>query len=280
MGFGANAMAQDLLANQAPIDRKLKSVDSLALAKKIAEDTNYSEDLYTLWNNEFVNAYANVPIPNNYTIDLTGFCMPTDHTLITDVYGYRPNRRRNHYGLDIKVYVGDTIRAAFDGKVRIVKNQGRHGYGKYIVIRHNNGLETVYGHLSRQLVSENEEVKAGDVIGLGGNTGRSTGSHLHFETRFMGIAINPAKMFNFEQQDIVADTYVFRKGKDTARPTYAKAGKQGARSSNNKAFYKVRKGDSLARIASRKGITVQKLCKLNGLTSKSKLRPGQVIRCS
>ena len=100
--------------------------------------------------------------------------MPTPNTRITDVFGYRPRRRRAHYGLDIKVYVGDTIRAAFDGKVRVVKNQGRRGYGKYVVIRHDNGLETVYGHLSKQLVDTNQLVKAGEPIALGGNTGRST----------------------------------------------------------------------------------------------------------
>lgn len=85
-----------------------------------------------------------------------------------------------HNGLDIKVYIGDTIRAAFSGKVRMVKYE-RRGYGKYVVIRHENGLETVYGHLSKQIVDENQYVEAGEPIGLGGNTGRSTGSHLHFE---------------------------------------------------------------------------------------------------
>ena len=148
-----NSFSQDLIARQAPIDRKLKSVDSLALQKQIrAEQSLYPGlDLYPSWNNEFVQAYGNAIVPESYTFDLKGFCMPTEHTRITDVFGYRPRRRRAHYGLDIKVYVGDTIRAAFDGKVRIVKNQGRRGYGKYVVIRHDNGLETVYGHLSKQL---------------------------------------------------------------------------------------------------------------------------------
>ena len=166
--------AQDLIARQAPVDVKLKSVDSLALQKAIkAEQEEFpSLDIYQSWDNEFVNAYANAVIPETYTFDLTGFCMPTPNTKINDVFGYRPRRRRAHYGLDIKVNVGDTIRAAFDGKVRIVKNQGRRGYGKYIVIRHDNGLETVYGHLSKQIVKEDQLVRAGDVIGLGGNTGR------------------------------------------------------------------------------------------------------------
>ena len=117
-----NSFSQDLIARQAPIDRKLKSVDSLALQKQIrAEQALYPGlDLYPSWNNEFVQAYGNAIVPESYTFDLKGFCMPTEHTRITDVFGYRPRRRRAHYGLDIKVYVGDTIRAAFDGKVRIV----------------------------------------------------------------------------------------------------------------------------------------------------------------
>ena len=105
-----NSFSQDLIARQAPIDRKLKSVDSLALQKQIrAEQSLYPGlDLYPSWNNEFVQAYGNAIVPESYTFDLKGFCMPTEHTRITDVFGYRPRRRRAHYGLDIKVYVGDT----------------------------------------------------------------------------------------------------------------------------------------------------------------------------
>jgi murein DD-endopeptidase MepM/ murein hydrolase activator NlpD len=128
-------------------------------------------------------------LPDEFKIDLRNFTMPTDSKQVTSVYGQRWGRL--HAGLDIKVYIGDTIRAAFDGKVRIVKYDAR-GYGKFVVIRHPNGLETYYGHLSKQLVKENQDVKSGEPIGLGGNTGRSTGSHLHFETRLCGISINPA----------------------------------------------------------------------------------------
>lgn len=272
---GVNAFSQDLIARQAPIDRKLQSIDSLALQKQIrAEQALYPGiDLYPNWNNELVQAYANAPVPENYTFDLTGFCMPTEHTKITDIYGYRPRRRRAHYGLDIKVYVGDTIRAAFSGKVRIVKNQGRRGYGKYIVIRHNNGLETVYGHLSKQLVDVNQTVKAGEPIALGGNTGRSTGSHLHFETRFLGMPIDPALMFDFEKQDIVADTYTYTKGRSAS-------GKATNTASGGDLFYKVKKGDTLSKIASKQGVSIDRLCQLNRITRRTILRPGQVLRCS
>ena len=207
-----NVSGQDLLARQAPIDRKLKAVDSLALIRQIkAEQAVYpAYSLYPNWNNDRVHAYGgNVQVPDSFRIDLTGFCMPTTHTKITSKCG--PRWRRMHNGLDIKVYIGDTIRAAFDGRVRMVKYE-RRGYGKYVVIRHDNGLETIYGHLSKQIVAEDEYVKAGDPIGLGGNTGRSTGSHLHFETRFLGEVINPEFMFDFPNQDIVSDSYLFVRG--------------------------------------------------------------------
>ena len=273
---GAQVSAQDLIARQAPIDRKLKSVDSLALQKQIrAEQSLYPGlDIYPNWTNEHVQAYKDAIVPENYTFDLTGFTMPTTNTKITDIFGYRPRRRRMHYGLDIKVYVGDTIRAAFDGKVRIVKNQGRRGYGKYIVIRHDNGLETVYGHLSKQLVDENQLVKSGEVIGLGGNTGRSTCSHLHFETRFLGIPMDPALMFDFEKQDILADAYTFTKNKNGKGKT------AGQIAQGEGLFYKVKKGDTLARIARKQGTTVEQLCKLNHIKRTTVLRLGQVLRCS
>ena len=268
-----NVSGQDLLARQAPIDRKLKAVDSLALIRQIkAEQAVYpAYSLYPNWNNDRVHAYGgNVQVPDSFRIDLTGFCMPTTHTKITSKCG--PRWRRMHNGLDIKVYIGDTIRAAFDGRVRMVKYE-RRGYGKYVVIRHDNGLETIYGHLSKQIVAEDEYVKAGDPIGLGGNTGRSTGSQLHFETRFLGIPINPALMFDFEKQDVVADSYTFRKTKGTSGTARSMASGEGL-------FYKVKKGDTLSKIASRQGTSIDKLCKLNRITRKTILRPGQVLRCS
>ena len=270
-----SSFSQDLIARQAPIDKKLKSVDSLALQKQIrAEQSEYPAlSLYPNWNNQYVHAYANAIIPETYTIDLTGFHMPTTSTKITSPFG--PRWRRMHNGLDLKVNIGDTIVAAFDGKVRIVKYE-RRGYGKYVVIRHDNGLETVYGHLSKQLVEENQLVKAGEVIGLGGNTGRSTGSHLHFETRFLGIAINPIYMFDFPKQDIVADTYTFRKAKGVKR-----AGSHDTQVADGAiSYHKVKSGDTLSRIAKLRGVSVSTLCKLNRIKPTTTLRIGQVLRCS
>ena len=270
-----SSFSQDLIARQAPIDKKLKSVDSLALQKQIrAEQSEYPAlSLYPNWNNQYVHAYGNAIIPDTYTIDLTGFHMPTPSTKITSPFG--PRWRRMHNGLDLKVNIGDTIVAAFDGKVRIVKYE-RRGYGKYVVIRHDNGLETVYGHLSKQLVEENQLVKAGEVIGLGGNTGRSTGSHLHFATRFLGIAINPIYMFDFPKQDIVADTYTFRKAKGVKR-----AGSHDTQVADGTIrYHKVKSGDTLSRIAKLRGVSVSTLCKLNRIKPTTTLRIGQVLRCS
>ena len=125
-------------------------------------------------------------------------------------FGYRPRFRRIHKGIDLGLHVGDTVRAAFDGKVRICRYE-RRGYGYYVVIRHDNGMETVYGHLSKFIVKPDDRVKAGDPIALGGNTGRSTGPHLHFETRYMGLPINPADIIDFENKVPINGTYAFER---------------------------------------------------------------------
>lgn len=168
-----------------------------------AELMNPAAHIYTDWDNKGVKS-AHGYAPNRYKVDLRGFAMPTNNRKVTSPFGQRWGRL--HAGIDIKVYIGDTIRAAFDGKIRIVDNDPR-GYGKYVVIRHPNGLETLYGHMSRHLVKNNQIVRAGEPIGLGGNTGRSTGSHLHFETRICGVPVNPAKIFDFVHQDVTGDFY-------------------------------------------------------------------------
>ena len=274
-----NVSGQDLLARQAPIDKKLKAIDSLALIRQIHKEMAAypAFSLYPTWDNTRAHNFGNVVIPDSFRIDMSGFCMPTTNTRITSKYG--PRRRRMHNGIDVKVYIGDTIRAAFGGKVRVVQNQGRRvGYGKYIIIRHENGLETVYAHLDKWLVNEDQYVEAGEVIGLGGNTGRSTGSHLHFETRFLGQPINPALLFDFEKQDVVTDSYLFLKGKNRNRSS--KKNSVVASSGGDSQYYKVRKGDSLERISKKTGVSIDRLCKLNGITRRTTLRINQVLKCS
>jgi murein DD-endopeptidase MepM/ murein hydrolase activator NlpD len=292
---GNNASAQDLLANQAPIDRKMKAVDSVMMQQLISNEVweNPAAELYEEWN----NIYANNPttLPDTFRINLRNFCMPTTSRVVTSNFGARWGRQ--HKGLDIKVYIGDTIRSAFSGKVRIVRYEPR-GYGKYVVIRHPNGLETIYGHMSKQLVSENQEVRAGEPIGLGGNTGRSTGSHLHFETRLCGVALNPAIMFDFKNQDVIADEWTFRRStynKESSQATrlrgaggvyrggdglYADASSKGGKAgkSQQSRYHKVRKGETLSVIARKHHTSVNAICKLNRISKKVTLKPGQILK--
>ncbi|MDD5896556.1 MAG: M23 family metallopeptidase [Prevotellaceae bacterium] len=290
-------MGQDLLARQAPIDKKMKAVDSVALSRLIQTEQmeTPAADLYEDWNN--VYAHKATELPDTFRIDLRNFCMPTDNRVVTSNFGRRWGRQ--HKGIDVKVYIGDTIRAAFSGKVRMVRYD-RNGYGKYVVIRHGNGLETIYGHMSKQIVEENQIVTAGEPIGLGGNTGRSTGSHLHFETRLCGVALNPALMFDFRNQDVVGDTYMFYRNRYESESVIANRLRGVGGSGNNVGeneedlelaiaapeasyakdvkFHKVKSGETLSSIAKKRGTTVDELCKLNHIGKRIRLMPGQILK--
>ena len=297
MLVSAPVSAQDLLARQAPVDRRMRAVDTLALKTVIERESfqNPASQLYEDWDNTY--AHKQTELPDSFRISLKNFCMPTTSRVITSKMG--PRWRRIHKGIDVKVYIGDTIRAAFSGKVRVKRYEAR-GYGKFLVIRHPNGLETIYGHMSDWLVDENETVKAGQPIGLGGNTGRSTGSHLHFETRLCGVALNPALLFDFVNQDVTADYYMFRKSnyEDESVAVNKTIHLEGAaeevenveeqkeiaesevRQYTETRYHKVKSGETLYSIAKRRGVTVDQLCKLNHLTRDIKVRPGQILRYS
>lgn len=255
--------------------KELESLDELILEEELALEALMfpADELYgSHWENKWVNPYRNAKIefPDSAEIDCTRFILPIDSDIkVTSKYG--PRRRRMHYGIDLKVYTGDTIRAAFDGKVRI-RNTERRGYGNYLVLRHPNGLETVYGHLSKFIVQENEIVRAGQPIGLGGNTGRSTGSHLHFETRFLGHPINPSEIIDFDNGTPHEDLYVFRNVKINGRKSNIYT------SSNTQTVYhRVKSGETLGAIARKYGTSINALCNLNGLKKTSLLRIGQSL---
>ncbi len=261
MGFGVvKSAAQDVMpARVTPVMPMARVEIPEHLNPGLAVDLeNPASYLYPEWSNSYVHNYDKVNLPDSVIISMKGYVMPTDSTYITDKFGYRSRRGRQHMGLDIRIKTGDTIRAAFDGKVRISRYE-RRGYGHYLVIRHPNGLETLYGHLSKKLVAENDIVHAGDPIALGGNTGRSTGPHLHFETRILGNAINPALMFDFPHQRAQTDFYVYEK--------------------NTRAvYYKVKSGDTLSGIALKNETSVSSICKLNGISSNAVIKPGQTLR--
>ena len=197
---------------------------------------------------------------------------------------FGPRRRRFHYGLDLAMPTGEPIYAAFDGVVRFSKYNS--SYGNLIVIRHDNGLETYYAHLSKRHVTPGTRVKAGEEIGLCGNTGRSRGSHLHFEIRYKGNAINPENVISCETRTLLAPTITLNKNNKNsfnkvAKPGYANntSGRSSVGNySKGGKYYKVRTGDTLSRIAKRNGTTIAKLCKLNNMKQNAVIRPGQTIR--
>ncbi|MBV6403654.1 MAG: peptidoglycan DD-metalloendopeptidase family protein [Flavobacteriales bacterium] len=225
-------------------------------------------DIYCGWNTESIFGHhdRSQPLPTT-TLQLShAACdheMPTCGA-ITSPFG--PRHGRMHYGVDLKLQTGDPVVAGFPGMVRIA--QYHRSFGNVVVIRHANGLETLYAHLSRISVDVGQMVEAGERIGLGGNTGRSTGSHLHFEVRYLGRPIDPARVFDLTEGVLTASTLrldasVFELPKAAAS-----------------AYYRVKRGDTLSSIARRHGTTVARLCKLNRLSTRSILRVGQRIRTS
>ncbi|MBR5851849.1 MAG: peptidoglycan DD-metalloendopeptidase family protein [Bacteroidaceae bacterium] len=264
--------AQDVALDPVTLHKPMEMVDTVQQHYMLLNEAYIipSDDIYPTWSNSVV--HYNSAMPDSFRIDLRNYVMPTSNTKITDIFGYRPNRRRVHQGLDIKVQTGDTIYAAFDGKVRVTSYQ-RRGYGHYIVIRHNNGIETLYAHLSKKLVKANQNVKAGDPIGLGGNTGRSSGSHLHFETILMGKSLDPALMFDFKNQSMTGEHYMYRK----PGSKYIENGKVKIAGPEKK-YHKVKSGDTIEKIARKYGVSQKRIFELNGLKSNSIIRPGQTLR--
>ena len=200
---------------------------------------------------------------------------------------YGPRRRRQHQGVDLPLKTGDPVYATFCGRVRI-SQYNRGGYGNLVIIRHDNGLETYYGHLSERLVEPDQWVEAGQIIGLGGSTGRSTGPHLHFETRYYGQSFDPERLIDFKNGTLSRETFLLKK---SFFSIYSNAGQdfddeianeeQDKKEAAEKAamkYYKIRSGDTLGGIARRYGTTVTNICRLNGIKSTTVLRIGRSLR--
>lgn len=243
------------------------------------------------WDNDNISPYRSVKldsIPSSVAINLVDSLKHYRFPYvgrITSRYGIR--HRRPHNGIDMALKVGDTICAAFDGRVRFSKATDT-GYGTLIIIRHDNGLETYHGHLSARLVEENDRVVAGQPIGLGGNSGRSTGPHLHFETRFYGQSFDPERIINFRTGELRRDYFLLKKSYFSIYSKYSQdfnaeaeryaADKKENELSAEKRYYKVRSGDYLGLIAKRNGTTVSAICRLNGISPNTTLQIGKVLR--
>ena len=204
--------------------------------------------------------------------------------IVTSRYG--PRNGRNHNGIDIDLETGDTIYATWSGKVRYAKfNDG--GYGNLVIIRHPNGLETLYAHLSKFLVYPDQDIVAGEPIGLGGNTGRSYGSHLHYEIRFYDAPMNPEEIIDFAAKSLKNENLFVHKGlfRPGAKPSdyYEDHPAEVVQApvvvrTPQVRYYKVRPGDTLTEIAARNSTTVTKICQLNGIKPTTVLQVGRSLR--
>lgn len=201
--------------------------------------------------------------------------------IVTSPFG--PRWGRMHYGCDIDLETGDEVQAAFEGMVRI--SQFHDSYGNVVVVRHNNGLESLYAHLSRRFVSPGDYLEAGDVVGLGGNTGRSYGAHLHFELRYLGHPIDPSLILNHSGKSLKSDRFRLFRGlfdkpanHEIAKSSVKKGDKKTSAPTASSKYYTIRKGDTLSAIAKKNRTTVSRLCKLNSLKESTRLKIGQRIK--
>jgi murein DD-endopeptidase MepM/ murein hydrolase activator NlpD len=272
-----NASKRNLIEAETPLVNFQESTVSDSM-----EEQNFQENVNQLFDNEATG--IDTTGWNNYKIKMVWFDYRTMTSMIKiplvdstcsrfftppcDGYitsGFGARDGFWHFGTDIKVRVGDTIRCVFNGIVRVIRNDKR-GYGKVVVVRHHNGLETIYGHLSKITVQQNQTLCSGEVIGLGGNTGRSTGSHLHFETRYCGEPFNPCNIVDIERSTLLYDTLYLAKETFDYLTELRKT-----------VYYTIRKGDNLGSIARRYRTSVSAICALNRIKPSTILKLGRKI---
>jgi len=301
---GEEAAAGDTVATTDPKIQLVLYPNGTWKYVKDADVVSNSEVYKEYWATDNIWPY-NVPVtelPYAITLvlsdDASGFCFPY-HIKVISPYGKR--RGRNHSGVDIPMPHGSKIYAAFDGKVRV--STYHKGYGNVVIIRHENGLETWYAHLSERKVLPNQWVKAGDLIGLCGSTGRSTGPHLHFETRYLGYSFDPQWIIDCEKGVLRHGVYTIKRTQFGTENKYIpdteaeedelyktveeimnaekqKQEQKAAAEAAKKAevWHTVRSGENLSIIAKKYGTTVNKICSLNKISSKTPLKVGKRLR--
>ncbi|MBS1634440.1 MAG: peptidoglycan DD-metalloendopeptidase family protein [Bacteroidetes bacterium] len=250
-----------------------------------------SQDLYAIWDTSIIHPYsfASSFKQDSVVIRLTeptdcGFVMPFRGP-VTSEFGWR--HRRPHYGTDINLETGDTVVAAFNGMVRIAKLN--RSYGNVVIIRHANGLETVYAHLSKILVEPGQIIEAGQILGLGGNTGHSYGSHLHFEMRYLGQAMDTEDFVDYGTgmlkknefmitRSDVENKYDLRALHSRHKSDLGFAKTVTAKNGKKYKVYTVRKGDTLGKIAQRNHTTIKAICAKNGIKQNKVLKLGQKLK--
>ncbi len=272
-------------------ESKMPAVNS---AMPVSINNSLMSKYYSSWDTLYVRRssvsppdvgdFVSLPLFNDNS---TGFVFPIEGTFLSP-FGKRGHRV--HSGVDIKLEAGDPVGAAFDGVVRMARYYS--GYGNCVVIRHFNGLETLYGHLSKIKVTVSQQVKAGDVIGLGGRTGRATCNHLHFETRFQGKPFNPKQLINFDSYALLSDTFAITRttygltrdylpkasSNEIAAVDETQHSKTTTKSSKSKKYHTIKNGDTLYAVSLKYGTSVKQLCSINGIKSTKTLKLGTKIR--
>ncbi|HMC96216.1 MAG TPA: M23 family metallopeptidase, partial [Flavobacteriales bacterium] len=229
-------------------------------------------DMYCHWNTDAIFDRNNTPRFVHDTLRLVLSQGDCDHHMpcggkLNSAFG--PRHGRMHYGVDLELETGDPVVSAFAGMVRISKYN--KSFGHVVVVRHTNGLETLYAHLSKRWVEPGQMIEAGDTLGLGGNTGHSHGSHLHFEVRFLDQPIDPTLVFDIANGDLKARTFDIHKG------TFASIAAAKAAASARR-YHIVHSGETLSGIARRYHTSVPAICRLNGIRQSGTLRVGQRVR--
>lgn len=243
-------------------------------------------EYYSVWDAYSLNPYrsdvSQLKEPLNITLFDTikgqNWSEPVPNSFITSDFGRRGNRW--HYGVDLELDMGDSIKAVWDGIVRLTNWDGG-GYGNYVLVRHYNGLETLYGHLSDIRCTVGQIVQAGDLMAMGGSTGRSSGPHLHFEVRYQGIPLNPMEIFDFNGHTIKAQNFTI--SPETfdylnRRSGRSERGGYGNGRTRKVYYHQVRRGDTLSSISDKYGVPVATLRKLNGMGRSSGLQAGKRLR--
>ncbi len=239
------------------------------------------------WDTTVYNPYKNTlaEFPLNIRFEDSTYASPVSHPkVVTSRYGWR--RGRPHKGIDIDLVTGDSVVSMFDGIVRFARYS--RGHGRTVVVRHYNGLETTYAHLSRIGVKANDTVAKGQYIGKGGNTGNSRGSHLHLVTSYKGEAFHPEYLFKFDDSNAIRsqDIWVTRKWTRASYHSSRRVSKLALHETKDDALaslekqrkvYVVRKGDTLSRISRRNNTTITAICRTNKIKRTSTLRIGQKL---
>ncbi len=282
------SFAQQILPDTIQPKIQVSEMDSLLnTIEGIHEDSIQSLNAL-LYKNSWSSSQLKYPentLPNKNDTIVLALILPGNHPFFMPIHGiilskFGIRHGRMHTGTDIRLNSGDTVRCAFDGKVRVAKRFS--GYGNLVLVRHNNGLETIYAHLKAFKVKVNDSIKAGDLIGLGGRTGRATCNHLHFETRLFGQAFDSNKYIDYDTFTLKADQIFYaNKRFEIAKPDLIK--KPSSADAEFLAFsgakkHVIRKGDTLSVIARKYHTSVKKICTTNHITAQKTLKIGSTLR--